>query len=95
MNKKQSFDISIKDKFLQGEECLPGIKPSSKLEFGRLINGKVYDTYFSNEFGKTVISSLSNDIYEAYKNGKGNEFDNGKFFSVASSMIISVKGYHL
>lgn len=93
MNKKQSFDISIKDKFLQGEECLPGIKPSSKLEFGRLINGKVYDTYFSNEFGKTVISSLSNDIYEAYKNGKGNEFDNGKFFSVASSSRFAVASF--
>lgn len=44
MNIKQSFDISIRDKFLHGEECLLGIKSTDISEFGRLVNGKIRET---------------------------------------------------
>ena len=93
MNIKQSFDISIKNKFLHGEECLPGIKSSDKSEFGRLINGKIRDTYFTDDFGDIMLNSMSQDIVDAYKNGKGNEIDNGKFFSVASSSRFAVASF--
>lgn len=93
MNTKQSFDISIRNKFLQGEECLPGIKSSCTSEFGRSINGKMRETYFSDDFGEMILSSLSKDIVDAYKKGKGNEIDNGKFFSVASSSRFAVASF--
>lgn len=93
MTLKQKFDLSIKDKFLQGEECLPGIKPSKKSDFGRSVNGKVRETYFSNDFGEIILNSISKDIVDAYKNGKGNEIDNGKFFSVASSSRFAVASF--
>ena len=51
MNIKQSFDISIRDKFLHGEECLPGIKSTDISEFGRLVNGKIRETYFTDDSG--------------------------------------------
>ena len=93
MNIKQSFDISIRDKFLHGEECLPGIKSTDISEFGRLVNGKIRETYFTDDFGKILLSSMPTDVVDAYKNGKGNEFDNGKFFSVASSSRFAVASF--
>ena len=93
MNIKQSFDISIRDKFLHGEECLPGIKSTDISEFGRLVNGKIRETYFTDDFGKILLSSMPTDVVDAYKNGKGNEIDNGKFFSVASSSRFAVASF--
>ena len=40
-----------------------------------------------------ILSSLSKDIVDAYKKGKGNEIDNGKFFSVASSSRFAVASF--
>ena len=88
MNIKQSFDISIRDKFLHGEECLPGIKSTDISEFGRLVNGKIRETYFTDDFGKILLSSMPTDVVDAYKNGKGNEIDNGKFFSVQADLLL-------
>ena len=51
------------------------------------------ETYFSDDFGEMILSSLSKDIVDAYKKGKGNEIDNGKFFSVASSSRFAVASF--
>lgn len=63
---------------------------SSKENFGLYINKykRYYDRYFSDEIG--IKDSLSFEIQKSYENGKGNEFKNGKFYSVGSSSRFSV-----
>ena len=87
----EKFDFYLKQGFINGNTYLPSLKiNSSKENFGLYINKykRYYDRYFSDEIG--IKDSLSFEIQKSYENGKGNEFKNGKFYSVGSSSRFAV-----
>ena len=88
---KEKFDFYLKQGFINGNTYLPSLKiNSSKENFGLYINKykRYYDRYFSDEIG--IKDYLSFEIQKSYENGKGNEFKNGKFYSVGSSSRFAV-----
>ena len=90
-SEKEKFDFYLKQGFIKGNTDLPNIKINGVNEnFGFYISRykKYYDRYFSNNIG--IKNSLSFEIQKSYDNGKGNEFKNGKFYSVASSSRFAV-----
>ena len=94
---KESFDRSIKQKFLKGASILPGVKADKKEYYGREISfrGKTnkYDTYFTKNYENLILEKLDDKIKKCYKeDGKGGEFKN-KFFSVASSSRFAVASF--
>lgn len=93
MDKKHLFDISIKNMFLNGECYLPGLVVDGEADFGRVIKEKFHETYFSIAFGNKFKTCLADRIVKAYKNGKGNELNTDKFYSVASSSRFAVASF--
>ena len=97
-NKKERFDYFIKQSFLKGNLYLPYL-PSLKLitpnDFGWYIKryDRTYDRYFSKQV--KIKEYLSEEIQKAYDEGMGNEFKNGKFYSVASSSRFAVSSFSM
>ncbi len=95
---KERFDYYIKQSFIEGKYYLPKISlPKSQnpeKNFGRKIERykRYYDRYFSEE-EINIKDSLSDEIKKSYDEGKGNEFNNGKFYSVASSSRFAVSSF--
>ena len=88
---KEKFDFYLKQGFINGNTYLPSLRINSSNEnFGLYINKykRYYDRYFSDKIG--IKNSLSFEIQKSYDNGKGNEFKNGKFYSVGSSSRFAV-----
>lgn len=84
---KEKFDFYIKESFINGNKpYMPGFTAdSNEKNFGFYIKryNRYYDRYFSESL--QFEQKLSFRIQHAYNGGKGNEFKNGKFYSVASS----------
>lgn len=82
---KERFDYYIKQSFIDGSPYLPGLylDGSDSGNFGLWINKRFYDWYLS--LSLDIRNRLSKAIYSRYDKGMGNEFKNGKFYSVASS----------
>ena len=84
---KERFDYYIKRSFIDGAPYLPGLylNKSSSGNFGLWIGRfkRFYDRYLSLSLG--IENKLTKEIYTRYDKGMGNEFKNGKFYSVASS----------
>lgn len=95
---KERFDYYIKRSFIEGKNYLPGITlpktQNPEKNFGRYIERyeRYYDRYFS-EKRVNIKDSLSDEIKKSYEEGKGNEFNNGKFYSVASSSRFAVSSF--
>ena len=90
-NEKEKFDLYLKQGFIKGNAYLPSVKINSSNEnFGFYISKykRYYDRYFSDKIG--IKNCLSFEIQKSYDNGKGNEFKNGKFYSVGSSSRFAV-----
>ena len=88
---KEKFDFYLKQGFIKGNAYLPSVKINSSNEnFGFYISKykRYYDRYFSDKIG--IKNCLSFEIQKSYDNGKGNEFKNGKFYSVGSSSRFAV-----
>lgn len=92
---KEKFDYCIKEEFLNGKTYLPGIKLANRdlSNFGFYLSRykRDYDRYFSNRL--EIESTLSSEIKKKYDEGKGNEFESGKFYSVASSSRFAVSSF--
>lgn len=85
---KEKFDFYLKQGFIKGNEYLLSVKINSSNEnFGFYIS-RYYDRYFSDKIG--IKNCLSFEIQKSYDNDKGNEFKNGKFYSVGSSSRFAV-----
>lgn len=86
-NSKERFDYYIKQSFINGAPYLPGfyLNGFNSDDFGLWINRfkRFYDRYLSLSLG--IESKLSKEIHTRYDKGMGNEFKNGKYYSVASS----------
>ena len=85
---KERFDYFIKQSFINGAPYLPGLYLNgfNSDDFGLWINrfNRYYDRYLSLSLG--IENKLSKEeIYTRYDKGMGNEFKNGKYYSVASS----------
>ncbi|MCR5138970.1 MAG: hypothetical protein K6B45_02240 [Bacteroidaceae bacterium] len=93
---KKTFDLAIKQSFLEHAPILPDIFITGEEVFGRYVTTrgitKYHDIYFSEDFGKELKSRLSEDILKRYKKGNGNELIS-KFFSVASSSRFAVSNF--
>ena len=96
MATKKVFDESIKQKFLNGDPILPEVFAGEKEFYGRKITTrgttKMYDTYFTEDYGKIIHQKLDVKIRKCFKDGKGGEFKS-KFFSVASSSRFAVANF--
>lgn len=94
-SEKEKFDYCIKQKFLAGENYLPGQKLPSSDEsfFGFYIPRykRYYDRYLSDNFNLEKL--VSEEIQKQYNKGAGNEFKSGKFHSVASSSRFAVSSF--
>lgn len=87
-NPKERFDYYTKQSYIEGAPFLPGLflDNSNSDNFGLWISRfkRYYDRYLSLSLG--IKNKLSDKIVSCYDdNGMGNEFKNGKFYSVASS----------
>ena len=86
-NPKERFDYYIKQSLIDGSPYLPGLflDGSKSDNFGLWISKykRFYDRYLS--LSLDIRNRLSKEIYSRYDKGMGNEFKNGKFYSVASS----------
>ena len=97
MATKKMFDESIKEKFLNGDPILPKVFAEKKEFYGRAIRTrgttKVYDTYFTEDYGEIILQKLDGKIIKCFEeDGKGGEFKS-KFFSVASSSRFAVANF--
>lgn len=84
---KEKFDYYIKLSFVNGNSYLPDLHldKDKNDNFGFYINKnkRYYDRYLSPSL--KIEEKLSNKIKCCYREGKGNEFKTGKYYSVASS----------
>ena len=83
---KERFDYYIKQSFIDGAPYLPELylNAHNSGNFGYWLKERIYDRYLSLSLG--IKYKLSKEIVSCYDdNGMGNEFKNGKFYSVASS----------
>ncbi len=82
---KERFDYYIKQSFIDGAPYLPKLylNAHNSGNFGFWLKDRIYDRYLSSSLD--IKSKLSKEIFSRYDEGMGNEFKNGKFFSVASS----------
>lgn len=82
---KEEFDFYIKKSFIDGAPYLPGLYLDNPNNFGYYYSR--YEKYYDRYLSKTldIEAKLSEEIRNFYKNGNGNEFSTGKYYSVASS----------
>lgn len=84
---KEMFDFYIKQSFIEGKSYLPGLylKNNKSDNFGFYVKryDRIYDRYLSENL--KIKEALADDIKKRYDEGEGNEFNTGKYYSVASS----------
>lgn len=90
--KKFKFDEAIKQSFLAGRPAFNGTVYSDSNEYGGLNpNGKADPRYFKDR--EKVWGRVDESIQQEIGNGKGSEYDSGKFFSVANSCRFAVASF--